>query len=210
MNHFDEAAAGWDKNADHVRRARNVAKEIKKCVPLSKTWSSLEFGGGTGLLSFMLKSRLGRITLIDTSAEMVKIARRKLLKTKTRNMTVLKLDLLTEVHHSTYDFIYAMMSLHHINDIPKILGIFFSLLAPGGYVCVADLSDEHGSFHAQIPGFGGLHGFEPGRFKKQLAAAGFADITYKTVYTVKRAADNGHKKFPLFLMTGKKPQETGR
>jgi ubiquinone/menaquinone biosynthesis C-methylase UbiE len=205
MNHFDDAAAGWDKNADHVRRVRRIAAEIKKSIPLSKTWSALEFGSGTGLLSFMLKSRLAHITLIDTSAEMVKAARQKLAKTKTGNMLVLKLDLLSNPHHATYDFIYAVMSLHHIDDIPKILGIFFSLLAPGGYVCVADLVREDGSFHAQVPGFGGLHGFSQEYLKKQLTAAGFTGITYKTVYTVKRTGDHKHGGYPLFLMTGKKP-----
>lgn len=205
MNHFDEAAAGWDKNTDHVKRARAVAREIKKSIPLSKKWSALEFGSGTGLLSFMLNSRVKHITLIDNSMEMVKTARQKILQTKTKNISTLKLDLMSAEHHAAYDFIYALMSLHHIDDIPKILGIFFSLLAPGGYVCVADLMQEDGSFHSQVSDFKGHHGFIPEQLKEQFAAAGFTGITYTTVYTVKRTSGTAHKNYPLFLLTAKKP-----
>ena len=49
------------------------------------------------------------------------------------------------------------MVLHHVNDIEKIIGKFYRLLNPGGYLAIADLYEEDGSFHGD--GFTGHKGF---------------------------------------------------
>jgi predicted TPR repeat methyltransferase len=62
---FDARAETWDDDPAKVERARAVAEEIVARVPLSRTMRALEYGCGTGLLSFMLRERLGDITLAD-------------------------------------------------------------------------------------------------------------------------------------------------
>src|SRR5436190_144034 len=64
---FDARAETWDDDPAKVERARAVADEIIARVPLSRTMRALEYGCGTGLLSFMLRERVGDITLADVS-----------------------------------------------------------------------------------------------------------------------------------------------
>ena len=52
--------------------------------------TAMEFGAGTGLLSFILKDHLKEITLIDNSEGMVKVLNEKVLTTKAGNMKVVQ------------------------------------------------------------------------------------------------------------------------
>ena len=67
MTNFDERAKDWESDPKKVERARVVADAIRKSIPLSNEMNALEYGCGTGLLSFALQSDLGQITLADTS-----------------------------------------------------------------------------------------------------------------------------------------------
>jgi len=49
---FDEKAATWDDNPEHAHRARAIAEEIDKEIPFDSTFTAMEYGCGTGLLSF--------------------------------------------------------------------------------------------------------------------------------------------------------------
>ena len=64
---FDARAATWDDDPTKVERAQAVADEIVARVPLTRAMRALEYGCGTGLLSFILRARLGDITLADVS-----------------------------------------------------------------------------------------------------------------------------------------------
>ena len=58
MTNFDERAKDWDSDPKKVERARVVAEAIRAAIPLSKEITALEYGCGTGLLSFALQSDL--------------------------------------------------------------------------------------------------------------------------------------------------------
>ena len=59
MTNFDERAKDWDSDPKKVERARAVAEAIRKAIPLTANMSALEYGCGTGLLSFALQSDSG-------------------------------------------------------------------------------------------------------------------------------------------------------
>ena len=77
-NEFDHKAREWDKNQMHVERAAAVARAIEKRIHLTKDMRAMEFGAGTGLLSFLLAGLLGEITLMDNSSEMINVVRGKI------------------------------------------------------------------------------------------------------------------------------------
>ena len=60
----------------------------------------------------------------------------------------------------SFDLIYTLMVLHHVGDVETIIRKFRGLLNPGGYLAIADLYSEDGSFHGE--GFSGHMGFDPG------------------------------------------------
>ena len=201
MNEFDIKAAEWDKNDMHRERARAVAMAISKEIPLTGEMTALEFGAGTGLLSFMLKDHLKEITLIDNSEGMVKVLNEKLIAAKADNLTALKADLEHEdLPEGGYDIIYTLMVLHHVGDVETVIKKFHGLLKPGGYLAIADLYTEDGSFHGD--GFHGHRGFDPASLEAMLARQGFGGIKHNKVYVIdKKISENRNKNFDVFLMT---------
>ncbi|MDX9774093.1 MAG: class I SAM-dependent methyltransferase [Bacteroidales bacterium] len=200
MNEFDIKAAEWDKSDMHSDRARTVAGEILKEIPITAEMRALEFGAGTGLLSFLLRDKLKEITLVDNSAGMVKVLREKLSADNTGNMKVLDIDL----EHDDYpdgrvDLIYTLMVLHHVNDVETIIRKFSGMLNPGGYLAIADLYPEDGSFHGES--FNGHKGFDTAKLAALLEKYGFRVISQRKVYVIdKIISDNSRKQFEVFLM----------
>ena len=88
MDDFDTRAATWDDETK-IRRAEAVAAGIRKAVPLDPSMTALEYGAGTGLLSFCLRDALGPITLADSSAGMRAVASQKIAAAGAANMRAL-------------------------------------------------------------------------------------------------------------------------
>jgi ubiquinone/menaquinone biosynthesis C-methylase UbiE len=145
---FDAKAATWD--ADSVKTARTlaIAEAIRRRVSLSSSMRALEYGCGTGSLSFALRPDLGHVTLADNSPGMLAVLEEKIAAAGATCMLPVNLDLSSDPIPSTrFDLVYTAMTFHHIEDIAAILRNLFALLAPRGTLCVADLDAEDGSFH---------------------------------------------------------------
>ena len=147
-NNFDKKAKTWDEDPQIVLRAQKVAAHIRKGVPLNPDMSALEYGCGTGLLSFALKDDLRRISLADSSQEMLRVLNEKIQRAQIKNMFPMYLNLVGgDVCLQKFDLIYSLMVLHHVKDTRKILVSLRDLLHEGGFLCIADLDKENGSFH---------------------------------------------------------------
>jgi hypothetical protein len=95
------------------------------------------------------------------------------------------------------------MVLHHVSDIENILTKFHSLLNPGGYLAIADLYSEDGSFHGD--GFNGHRGFDPEIMSKQILKKGFSNISHNECFVIKRqVSETESMEYPVFLIIGKK------
>jgi len=201
MNEFDLKAAEWDKNPMHWDRSEAIANEIKTLIPLNKQMSALEYGAGTGITSFLLKDLLKEITLLDNSTEMVKIMNEKIRTTGVKNLKALNFDLeQNDYKAETFDLIFTQMVLHHVNDIDSILKKFSKLLSPGGYLAIADLYEENGSFHGE--GFTGHKGFNIEVLSEKLRKNNFKNISNRTCFVIDRKiSDTETKKFDVFLLT---------
>ena len=193
MNDFDARAATWDDEMK-VRRAEAVAAGIRQTVPLRRSMRALEYGAGTGLLSFCLRDAIGSITLADTSAGMRAVASEKIAVAGAKDMRVVDLDFMRDaVPADRYDLVFSMMTLHHVSDVPRGLAAFDELLNHGGYLCIADLDAEDGSFHG--PEMDVHHGFERAALRADLEKAGFVDITIQDCFVVA----HGERQYPVFL-----------
>jgi len=204
MTNFDERAKDWDADPDKVERARAVAEAIRRAIPLSTEMSVLEYGCGTGLLSFALQSELGRITLADTSPGMLEVLKAKIASAGVTNMHPVRLDLTSDpLPAERYDLTYSLMTLHHIQDIRDMIVKFRELLVPNGYLLVADLDKEDGSFHTD--GSTDVHlGFERRELQKIVGESGFGKVKFSTAYAIKKKIGDEEKTFPVFLMTAQK------
>ena len=204
MTNFDERARDWDTDPDKVNRARLVADAIREAVPLSTQMKALEYGCGTGLLSFALQPDLGEITLADTSQGMLEVLREKIPAAGVTNMFPTRLDLASDpLPEERYDLTYSLMTLHHIHDVQAMLVRFHALLVPGGYLLAADLDQEDGSFHTD--GTTDVHlGFDREELRTIVESTGFENVSFSTVYEIKKKTGNIEKTFPIFLMSAQK------
>jgi ubiquinone/menaquinone biosynthesis C-methylase UbiE len=204
MNEFDQKAQHWDAKPVRVERALAVADGIKSALPLSSSMTALEYGCGTGLLSFALQSDLGDITLADTSQGMLDVLSEKITGTTVTNMHPMRLDLETDpIPAERFNLTYTLMTLHHIHDVKKVLNKFHDLLLPQGYLLVADLDREDGSFHTD--GTTDVHkGFDRLELQKIVEDIGFGNVTFSSAYEIQKKIGNEEKTFPVFLMTAKK------
>lgn len=200
MSHFDNKAREWDSNPVFQERGYNLAKAIASEVPLSQNVRALDYGCGTGLLSFPLKNQIGSITLADSSAGMLAVLREKIALHQAANMRAIKLDLLNDpLPDARFDLIYTSMTLHHVPQVERILTMFFDLLTPGGHLCVADLDQEDGSFHG--PEFDVHPGFDRDELAQQARNAGFDGPRFRTVLEILKEQPQGPRSYPVFLMT---------
>jgi ubiquinone/menaquinone biosynthesis C-methylase UbiE len=204
MTNFDERAREWDSDPKKVERASAVADAIRKTIRLSPRMNALEYGCGTGLLSFALQSDLGSITLADTSQGMLDVLSEKIASACVTNMRPVRLDLAADpLPAECYHLTYSLMTLHHIHDTNDILRKFHALLEPDGYLLVADLDKEDGSFHTD--GSRDVHmGFQREELRKMVEEAGFAEVRFSTAYEIKKKINEEEKIFPVFLMCAKK------
>ncbi len=199
MTDFDARAKSWDDVPGRQERAQAVAEAIRQEVHLSTAMSALEYGCGTGLLSFALQPYLGAITLADNSRGMLEVLWEKINSSGASNMTPLLLDLSKDpLPDQKFDLLYTLMVLHHIPDTVGILQKFHAVLKPTGILCIADLDLEDGSFHEYE--FEGHHGFARQELTMLLEKAGFEGIRFTTPYSVEKHS----RHYPLFLAVGAK------
>lgn len=202
-NHFDSKARQWDENPVFRDRANKIAAAIQAAIPLNQSMRALDYGSGSGLLSFPLQGQLGQITLKDTSPGMLAVAAEKIAAWGVTNMTTKLMDLtLAALPDERYDLIYSSMTLHHVPDTDAILATFLALLNPGGWLCIADLDKEDGSFHGMHVDV--HHGFERTTLAAQASQAGFGEIDFSTVFEIVKETETGQRAYPVFLMLARR------
>ena len=207
MSDFDQRARDWDKNKMHGERTNAVAGQLEKMVRLRPDMKAMEFGAGTGLLSFHLKERFSQITLVDTSQEMLKAAEAKMEAGDLAKFRTLQLNLETEEYRGDpFDIIYSQMVLHHVNDIQAMVKKFYSLLSPGGVLAIADLYSEDGSFHDGAADV--HHGFDPENLEKILWNQGFQSCKVVPCFVITKEITPGNfREYPVFLMSAVKENQ---
>lgn len=204
MNEFDIKAGEWDKNPMHWDRSEAVAKKIMSLIPLNKEMSALEYGAGTGITSFLLRDYLKEITLMDNSSEMIKVINEKIKASKVKNLRTLNFNLESdEYKEKKFDLIFTQMVLHHVVDIENIINKFHLLLNPGGFLAIADLYEEDGSFHGE--GFTGHNGFNIDKLSDILRKKSFKNVSDKTCFIIDRKiSETESKQFKVFIMTAQR------
>ena len=203
MNHFDQAAKSWDNNPVVWERADAIKQHMLKRLTLNRNLTAMEFGAGTGILSFMLKDSLKKILLMDNSSEMVKVMEEKINLSGVTNLKPISFDLVVNDYNATFDLIFSQMVLHHVEDINGIITKFYRMLNPGGQIAIADLYKEDGSFHDWM--FNGHLGFDIEELGKIIESVGFKSISHEECYVInKTSKDNIQRKYPVFLITATK------
>jgi len=189
-------------NPMHRDRSIAVAEGIRKNINLNVNMTALEYGAGTGIASFLLKDYLKEIVMLDSSAEMVRITNEKIESAGAVNLKSILYDLEKDNWQGAkFDLIMTQMVLHHVSDIDSIFIKFSEMLNPGGYIAIADMYAEDGSFHGE--GFTGHKGFDTKELSASLSKAGFKITSEEKCFVLNRKISEAEtKQFDIFLLIG--------
>jgi len=202
---FDIKAQDWDADPTKVERAKILAKALSKFALGKGLERALEFGCGTGLVSFFLTNDFHKITLADTSVGMIEVLKNKIVVAGASHFTPILIDENTIFEPESFDITYSLLTLHHIHDLDKAFKQFYNLLKPDGYLCIADLVKEDGDFHNAEDAKHVHHGFDKEPLIHKLNNQGFQLVEYQIFHHIERTTESGIvKKFPVFLLIAQK------
>ncbi len=200
MNRFDKNAKNWENDPRKLKQTEIIINNIKKY--LNSTDIAMDYGTGTGLIAYSIKDLVKKVIAIDNSEGMLKVLNEKIAKNNVRNIKVLNKNLVTDSFKEKkgkFDVIIITMTLHHIKDIRDIFDKFYSLLKESGYLIIADLFTENGSFHkdnTNVAHFGFSKDFLLQEFKN----TNFKLIEFKNLFNF----DKNAKNYDMFLSVVRK------
>lgn len=199
---FDEVASTWDDDPSKLKRAAAVASAIIERTSPGGNW--LDYGAGTGTLGLALLDHADQVVLADSSQGMLSAARAKIAASGLQGrVSVLDLDLASQdAEAASFDGVATLLALHHIDNAGEVVGKMATALRPGGWLAVADLDAEDGSFH--LGGHGIVpahHGFQRTQVAEWFAAAGLVEIDLSTPWIMQKQ----DRDYSVFLVVGRKP-----
>src|SRR5450759_5667379 len=137
---FDQEAANWDQVPERVKVARDIAQSMIREITLTPDMDVLDFGCGTGLLTFAIQPFVRSITGVDSSQGMLDVFKTKIKEQNLCNVKANYLDLdKGDVLDGPDHLIVSSMTLHHIKNVSPLLNQFHSILLPSGQLAIADL-----------------------------------------------------------------------
>ena len=201
MSDFDSRAAKWDTEPRRVILARAVADAIISQVK-PDACRTLDFGSGTGLVTLALAPFSREIVAADTSSGMLEQLKLKLAEANIENVhPFLIQEDSNAVLPSGFDLIVSSMTMHHIADVTSQLQLFRKIIKTGGFLCIADLETEDGSFHDHPGGFP-HNGFSASEMESYFSSAGFTNLKTSRVAVVRKERNGKICEYPVNLTTG--------
>ena len=202
MNRFDEASKTWDKKQTSIDSSNACVENLNKHIKLKDDANILDYGCGTGFISFALSNETNNILGMDYSDGMVERFNEKAKELNFDNIKAVKHNMNEdEIEKNKYDLFISSMTMHHIKDTNMFAQKAYDSLVDGGIVCINDLEKEDGTFHAKHNNDGVEHfGYEENSVKKIFEKVGFQIISFETTYIHQR----NEKEYPLFNLIAKK------
>ncbi len=197
QDNFKNKAQDWDSGDIRVNGAKAIANAIENEIELTQDMEILDFGVGTGLLGFSIAPKVKQVYGVDTSAKMLE-------KLEEKNSPQLAIkayhqDIIQEPLEQQFDGLISSMTLHHVQDLDAFFHTIYKNIKQNGFIAIADLESEDGSFHSDNTG---VHhfGFEEEALKEIVQKNGFKDIKIQNINTINKE----HRNFCVFLLTAKK------
>ena len=195
-DHFANKSKSWDMSSKRVQNAQSIATAIIANTTLNSDMRIMDFGAGTGLLSYFIAPHIDTIIAVDNSPSMLKEFHAKSSEFESKT-EVLECDLSQEDIDQTFDGIISSMTIHHLEDTQALFTKLYAMLEEGGFIAIADLDTEDGSFHSDNTGVY-HYGFDRAVLEQIATEAGFKEICFELASTIKKP----HHDFTVFLMMG--------
>lgn len=195
---FNQVAKEWDSGDMRVNIAHAVFQTITSRIALLNHMDILDFGAGTGLLSFKIAPMVKKVVGVDLSEKMLE-------QLESKNSDKIRVDAvcrnICEVPlEQQFHGIVSSMAMHHVEDTAELFKAFHGHLKRNGFIAIADLDAEDGTFHSH-GNDGVFHfGFDRDALRETIENAGFENVRFHHVHTVEKEAS----RFPIFLVMAHK------
>lgn len=193
-DHFHTRAGDWDAGSIRVQGAKKIADAISQQIELHSQMEIMDFGVGTGLLGFEIAKDTKKVYGVDTSANMLEKLKEK--NTPELSLETYHQDITKEPIEREFDGLVSSMTLHHVEDLKAFFATIHKNIKPDGFIAIADLETEDGTFHSDNVGV--YHfGFNESGLCEIVKEAGFKDIVFKNINTINKP----QRDFGIFLLT---------
>ncbi|MCK9492343.1 MAG: methyltransferase domain-containing protein [Sulfurimonas sp.] len=194
-DNFKHRAKDWDKRSN--TNTKTIGGAILERFALHSEMELLDFGSGTGLLGFEIAQHVKKVYGVDTSASMLEQLSAK--NTPELSIEIVHQDIIQTPLQRSFDGLISSMTLHHIEDLHLFFSTIHSNIEEDGFIAIADLELEDGSFHSDNTGV--FHfGFDTDELQRIASRSGFRDVEISQVNTIKKP----HKEYGVFLLTATK------
>jgi predicted TPR repeat methyltransferase len=197
QDHFHTKSQTWDEGKIRVEGAKVIAHAIRQKIALHKEMEIIDFGVGTGLLGFEIAKATQKVHGVDTSAAM--LAKLQAKNTPELHIQTYCQDIIKNPLTQSFDGLVSSMTLHHIEDLKLLFETIYKNIKEAGFIAIADLQSEDGTFHDDNTGV--FHfGFEEKTLVDIVLACGFKNISFENINTINKP----HRDFGIFLLTAQK------
>jgi len=183
-NVFEQMANRYDSE-ERIELAKIVSDEVKTELQDSKSKSLIDYGSGTGLVSLALADLVDSVLLVDSSEQMLAVAKEKIAHKGITNAEVLYSDFTEEKPEMKADIVLVSLVLLHIPDTNAILKELFTVLNNGGKLIIVDFDKNEKINHPKVH-----NGFVHEELKNKLAEVGFKSVEMKTFHHRERVFIN--------------------
>jgi len=198
VDNFANKSKSWDMGSKRVQNAKGIAEHIIKNIKLEPHMKIMDFGAGTGLLSYFIAPYVHTIVAVDNSPSMLEVFKEKSPEFECKT-EVLELDLSQDDIDEKFNGIISSMTIHHLEDTKALFTKLYNMLEENGFIAIADLDSEDGSFHSDNRGV--FHfGFERETLETIAKEVGFKNIHFELASTIKKP----HAEFTVFLLLADK------
>lgn len=196
-DHFKDKAHTWDKGKVQVGGAKVIADAIVKKIEITKDMEIMDFGVGTGLLGFEIAKLCQKVYGVDMSPSMLQKLEEK--NSPELHIEAICQDIVKEPLDMTFDGVVSSMTLHHVENLESFFQSIYKNLNENGFISIADLEIEDGTFHSDNTG---VHhfGFDEKTLRDAVSKAGFKNISFENINTINKP----QRDFGVFLLTATK------
>ena len=198
VDHFKHKSKSWDMNSMRVKNAKSIADLIVRNINFNDAMEIMDLGAGTGLLSYFIAPHVTKIIAVDNSPSMLEEFKSKALEFDSLT-EVIEADISKEELNRSFDGIISSMTIHHVEETKALFSKLYKMLNANGFIAIADLDSEDGSFHSDNAGVH-HHGFDRNALENIATEVGFKDIKFDLASII----DKPHCTFTVFLMTAVK------
>ncbi|MBV7363317.1 class I SAM-dependent methyltransferase [Actinomycetaceae bacterium TAE3-ERU4] len=205
---FDERAKTWD-TPRRFERASRIAKELRNewegMLPVE---NALEFGCGTGLITFALEDSAEQFYGYDISQPMLDIYTEKakhLADTSPRKTSYQAISDLLQA--PPLDLLFLSLVLHHLPSPQGFFKQVSPLLKPGGKITVVDILSGGDFFHSDTETTVYYQGFSPEDLEEAAKKEGLKLSSFRNALDEVKVNEDGKEcHYSLFVATLTKPK----